>query len=386
MAATLVLASLLALVVPGLATGRPDDKAVLSALGMTVENTPNPVLGADRRNHLAYEITIINQSSSEVTLDRVQPRANGQTFGPALDPPELESQLRVNGTGGPEIPAGGSALLFMDVTYGKREPAPNRLSHGVTTTLVSPDGPGSNQVISFIGVPTRVHPTDAIEVAPPLRGSGWVAGNGCCNPINAHRGATLSIDGKVEVPERFAIDYVQLDDEDRLFQGPIGQNSSYAYFGDRIHSVAGGRVVGLQDGQAEQTPGSLPTGQTVQTAGGNYVVVKLDDDHYAFYAHMQPGSLRVEKGDRVRRGEVLGLLGNTGNTDAAHLHFHIMDGPSPLQSNGLPFVHPRFTGEGRVTDNAALASGAVTPVDPDALAGSFRSTMPLGDQVIDFGP
>jgi murein DD-endopeptidase MepM/ murein hydrolase activator NlpD len=144
-------------------------------------------------------------------------------------------------------------------------------------------------------------------------------------------------------------------------------------------------VVGVQDGLPEQTSGSLPSGQTVQTAGGNHIVVKLAPKRFAFYAHLQPGSLRVEKGDRVRRGQVLGLLGNTGNTDAPHLHFHIMDGPSPLRSNGLPFVHPCFKGQGLVTDEALLASGAVTPIDTQVLSGRFRSSMPMGLQVVDLG-
>ena len=82
---------------------------------------------------------------------------------------------------------------------------------------------------------------------------------------------------------------------------------------------------------------------------------------------------------------MLGLLGNTGNTDAPHLHFHIMDGPSPLQSNGLPFVYSRFTGRGHVTDEEALASGAVVPIDSGDLVGRFRDRMPMGLQVVDFG-
>jgi murein DD-endopeptidase MepM/ murein hydrolase activator NlpD len=52
--------------------------------------------------------------------------------------------------------------------------------------------------------------------------------------------------------------------------------------------------------------------------------------------------MTVGKGDRVRKRQLLGLLGNTGNSDGPHLHFHIMDGPSPLQPNGLPFVY--YTG------------------------------------------
>lgn len=378
-----VLAALVAVIAPGPASARPDDSAALSALGMVIEDAPIPVLGADGKNHLVYEITIINQSSSDVTLDRVQPRAGGAKFGPALDGPALADLLRVNAGEAPVIAAGGSALLFMDVTYGKKETAPKRLTHGLNTTLLGTGG-AEDQRINFIGVPTKVSRDEPLVVEPPLRGGNWVAGNGCCNPINAHRGATLSIDGTVHVPERFAIDYVQLDESGRLFEGPLAENSSYAYFGDPIHSATDGKVVATVDGLPEQTPGSLPEGQTVQTAGGNHVVIKIDDDHYAFYAHMQPGSLEVEKGDRVKAGTVLGKLGNTGNTDAAHLHFHIMDGPSPLQSNGLPFVFRRFAGTGHVTDEALLQSGDVVPIDPDDLAGTFRKAMPMGLQVNDF--
>jgi hypothetical protein len=210
-------------------------------------------------------------------------------------------------------------------------------------------------------------------------------GNGCCDPPNAHRGATLSINGTVHAAERFAIDFVQLGDNRATAQGDPGVTGSYGYFGDEIHSVAPGRVVGLQDGLPEATPGALPSGQTVQSAGGNYVVVDLGRGRYAFYAHMQPGSLKVKVGDRVTAGQVLGVLGNTGNSDAPHLHFHIMDGPSPLLSNGLPFVFTRFTGEGRVTDEVALATAQVTPVDTTALAGTHTKEMPLDLEVVGFG-
>jgi hypothetical protein len=372
----------IALVAAGPASARPDREAVLSPLGMVIEDPPRAVLGADGKNHLAYEITIINQTSSQVMIDRVQPRTRGKAFGAPLEGAALESLLRVNGDGGPVIPGGGSALLFMDVTYARRAATPRRLTHGFKLTLSAPPAP--DQKIAFVGVPTRVSRDRAVEVSPSLRGSGWVVGEGCCNPIKAHRGATLSIDGTVHGPERFAIDFVRLNDNGRLFEDPVDQLSSWAFYGDRIHAAAAGRVVGVQNGLPEQTPGALPTGQTVQTAGGNYVVVKIDEGHYAFYAHLQPGSLRVEKGDRVREGQVLGLLGNTGNSDGPHLHFHIMDGPSPLQSNGLPFVYTRFTGQGLIRDERALVDGEVVPIDSDVLAGEFRDRMPMGNQVIDF--
>jgi hypothetical protein len=372
-AATIVLCAVLA----AGASARPDEDAVLSPLAMQIADRPHPVLGADGVNHLVYEIRIVNQSPVDVTIDRVQPRADGDRFGPALDGDALASMF-IGSAVGSEIPAGGSAQLFMDVTYPRKADPPRRIAHGFNLTL--PD-----QKIAFRGVPTRVSRQEAMEVAPPLRGPGWVAGNGCCDETNAHRGAVLSIDGTIHVAERFAIDYVQLNEDDVLFSGARDDLANYGYFGAKIRSATDGKVVRVQDGLPEQVPGSLPSGQTVQTAGGNFMVVKADSDHYAFYAHMQPGSLRFEKGDRVRRGQVLGLLGNTGNTDGPHLHFHLMDGPSPLQSNGIPFVHPRFTGAGTVTNIGPIQEGATASIDPDALAGPMRHAMPLNNQLIEFG-
>jgi murein DD-endopeptidase MepM/ murein hydrolase activator NlpD len=94
--------------------------------------------------------------------------------------------------------------------------------------------------------------------------------------------------------------------------------------------------------------------------------------------------LRVKVGDKVKTGQVLGLLGNSGNTDSPHLHFHIMDGPSPLLSNGIPYVFTSFRGEGRLTDEDPLFKGGVVTIDKDALAGQHEKEMPLLDQVVSF--
>ena len=188
------------------------------------------------------------------------------------------------------------------------------------------------------------------------------------------------------MPERYAIDFVQMQPDLTLFTGPVDQLSSYPYFGDEIHAAAAGKVLAVVDGYPEQVPGpgNLPPGQTVQSAGGNHVVVDIGGGRYAFYAHMQPGSVAVAVGDRVRAGQVLGLLGNSGNTDGPHLHFHIMDSPSPLQSNGLPFTFTKFNGQGRITDIGPLQEGGVVPVDTSIWAGPQRKRMPLGDEVIAF--
>lgn len=364
------------------ASAGPDKTAVISPLGMSIEHAPQPVLGTDNLFHLAYEITIVNQAGKPTVINSVTARSGGKAIGAKLIGPDLGGLLRVNGIDSSTIPAGGSALLFMDVTYKSKKDKPKRLTHSFNLTF---DPGASNQNIQFSGVPTSVNQESPLVVQPPLRGKRWIAANGCCNPINAHRGATLSIDGTVHAPERFAIDFVQVQANGLLFNGPLADNNSYPYFGDSIHSATGGKVVHVQDGLKEQTPGSLDPNATVQTAGGNYVVVRVDSEHYAFYAHMQPGSPTVKKGDKVKPGQVLGKLGNTGNTDAAHLHFHIMDGPSPLQSNGLPFVYSKFSGSGLGTNVAEIQAGAPLKIDASKLKGNYVNRMPLGDQVINFG-
>ena len=93
---------------------------------------------------------------------------------------------------------------------------------------------------------------------------------------------------------------------------------------------------------------------TVQMAAGNHVVVDIGEGRFAFYAHMQPGSVRVKVGDTGQDQEqVLGLLGNSGNTDTPHLHFHVMDGPSPLVANGLPYVFTKLYRPGPADRRAA---------------------------------
>jgi hypothetical protein len=376
----------LAIIAPAtVARGAGDDTAVISPLGFAIAHVPNPVLGGDGRMHLAYEIRIANQTDLDVTLDSVQARANGKPIGRLYDAAAFATTLRTDaGPLGNTFGAGEGGTLFMDVSYPAQRKDPRQLRHAISLSFHPAGDPAAVTTQSFTGVRTAVGTEEAVEVEPPLRGDRWLVGNGCCAVPNAHRGATLAINGTIDVPERFAIDFVQLTPANALVEGPYDQLSSWPYFGHRIRAAADGEVVRIQDGLPEQVPGALPPGATVQTAGGNYVVVDIGEGRFAFYAHMQPGSLRVKIGDEVRAGQVLGLLGNTGNTDGPHLHFHVMDGPSPLRSNGLPYTFTRYRGQGVVTDEAPLFQGQAAPVDPGALAGKVRGRMPLNDQLIKF--
>ena len=71
----------------------------------------------------------------------------------------------------------------------------------------------------------------------------------------------------------------------------------------------------------------------------------LSDGHYAAYAHLRPGTLKVKVGDTVHAGDVLAHLGNTGNSSEPHLHFQVCDAPSFPASEGLPFAIDQYTYE-----------------------------------------
>ncbi|MGE5764222.1 MAG: M23 family metallopeptidase [Mycobacterium leprae] len=343
----------------------------------TVLAPPHPVLGADDRRHLAFEMQVVNLARKPLTVQRIDTLDAGT--GAVLasrDRADVAAALNRFGGGafGATLAAGGAGVAILDVALPPRARLPRSIVQRITTTYTTaPYRTGAASVAS----------DPAVVVRPPLRGARWVDLNGCCATATSHRSGTEPINGALHVPERFAIDFVRLDGSGRLFTGPANKLTSYRYFGTEVLSVADGVVVGIQDGLPENVPGHLPPVVTPQNAGGNYVVVDIGDRHFAFYAHLQPGSLRVTTGARVRRGQVLGLLGNTGNSDAPHLHFHVMDRPSPLASNGLPFRFESFDSLGTVTNPGDLFAGKPVRVG-GGLSGTHARQLPLNQQVVNF--
>jgi murein DD-endopeptidase MepM/ murein hydrolase activator NlpD len=86
---------------------------------------------------------------------------------------------------------------------------------------------------------------------------------------------------------------------------------------------------------------------TPDTAAGNFVILDIGGGHFVMYAHLRPGTLRVKTGDTVKRGDVIGLLGNSGNSTGPHLHFQVSNTDSPLATEGLPFVFDSYEVQSR---------------------------------------
>jgi len=238
-----------------------------------------------------------------------------------------------------------------------------------------------------VGAAVAVDRREVVVIGPPLLGEGYIAGDSCCDAVR-HTRAALPVNGRIRVAQRFAVDWEQLDAQGRIYNGPQQALTSYAIYGRPALAVADARVVSVVDGLPEQTPGSYPRGISLDQADGNSVVLDLGSQRFALYAHLQPGSITVKAGDRVQRGQVLGKVGNTGNSVAPHLHFHVMDGPSPLDADGLPYAIDSFwvTGHAAGTEAFDTAEARGTPlartaVDPPR---KVSNSLPMDLSIVRF--
>ena len=222
-----------------------------------------------------------------------------------------------------------------------------------------------------------------VALAAPLAGPGWVALASCCD--GPHRSAQ-AIDGELYLAQRFAIGLDLLDAQDQFSTGDPSLNTSYPSYGQPVFAVADATVARAVDRYLDQVVGET-VGVTLENADGNHVVLDLGAGRYAFYAHLEPGSVAVREGDQVRRGQQIGRLGNSGSSTGPHLQFHVMDGPSALASNGLPYVFVAFDLTGEIPPLAEAATyfeaRELMPISKEATSPR-RDARPLGSDVVTF--
>ncbi len=297
---------------------------------LRVPTPPTVVRGAGKR-FIVYELSIANQGESTASVQKIEVLGKGPLA--SFSGRELSATLPNS-----RISAGASVLAFLWVTLTDDADALSEpIRHRVTVDGQTVEG-------AEIGVAKEPVP----ELGAPLRGEGWRAVNGPANN-SPHRRADIPIDGQSYLAQRFAIDWVKVNANGSLSSGDRKDNRNYFGYGADILAVADSMVTGLKDGIPENVPGenSRAVPITLETVGGNYLILDLGGGRYAFYAHLQPGSLQVKVGDHVKRGQVLAKLGNSGNSTAPHLHFHVCDRNAPLQAQGMPYVLDAFEVRGK---------------------------------------
>jgi len=311
---------------------------------------PRPVLGSDGKYHLTYELQLTNANSFTWlinSLEVINADDHNQVYktfsGDTVTP---NNQIMPGRIPSDTLARSETSLFFITFTVDNKDDIPDKIVHVINITV-----PGGipDPFLAFLSLPrgtsdliqvfaeTKVPNINAAVMGPPLRGTKWVAADGCC--ISEHHvRAALPINGRFVIPQRFAVDWEKLNEDNRIFVGNPQDVNSYFAYGEDVLAVGEGRVVVSVDKYEDQVPGAFPVGIPLEEADGNHVVIDLGNGNYAFYTHLIKGSVAVKVGDFVTRGQVIGLLGNTGNSLVPHLHFHMMSGPSTFGSDGIPYM------------------------------------------------
>jgi hypothetical protein len=345
------------------APGAGAQGALPPTIDVTVPQPPVPA-SAGGKTHLVYELHVTNLGVSDLRLTRVDVVADDASarllaryatgeLNSVIDRPGITASAPSGAADLPpsapdrrSIGGGLRAVVRIWVTLDSAV-IPPALRHRVSVETTAPTGATVAGVVETWSMLVRRQPTLTLE--PPFRGGTWYAANGPSNS-SVHRRTLLAVHGRARIAQRFAIDWIKLGDDGTLFTGDPSRNESWHAYGQEVLAAADGIVTAVKDGIPDNTPLSparaVPI--TLETVAGNHVIVEHERGRYGLYAHLVPGSLLAKLGERVRRGQVLGRLGNSGNSDAPHIHFHLCDANSPLGCEGLPYVMERFEVLGRL--------------------------------------
>jgi hypothetical protein len=197
-----------------------------------------------------------------------------------------------------------------------------------------------------------------VMIGFPLRGE-WLAPNTPGKKIPSH--------GTDQLGERYAFDFLQVDWTrtgrpfyrtnllQYLFFG-VALNKCYAW-GQEVYAPCDGEIIKTEDGYKERSMVNLfadlsvafknahsfnPEKDDIRTVAGNYIIMKCADHVYAAFAHLQTGSITVSAGQAVKKGDIIGKVGHSGNSTAPHLHFQLMDSSNILSANGIPCAFEQY--------------------------------------------
>ncbi|HEY9758440.1 MAG TPA: M23 family metallopeptidase [Oculatellaceae cyanobacterium] len=328
-----------------------------------VRNTiePIPYEGTDGKYHLVYEIEILNAWNGKATVNSItvvdadKPERSfltlsGKNLTESLTPVGQHAE-------GTVLNPSTMGIGFIYLTFNNKSEIPTRLCNRVESSIKLKTRFALSDVPPSIiceSEPLIVQNTAVRVLAPPVQGTKWIAANASSN-TSSHRRALIPLNNGLFLSQRFAIDFMKLNDDDQVVKGDLSKCESYPCYGLKALAAADGVVIEAVDKYSDQVPGKV-VGVTAESIAGNHVVIDFGDDQQALYAHLKPGTVKVHVGDRVVRGQEIGLIGNTGNTSAPHLHFHLMHGKQPLVGSGIPVYFGAFQYRGSAKTVAELFS------------------------------
>jgi murein DD-endopeptidase len=346
----------------------PARAPVIQSVDLLVPFPPVPFNQASSLQ-LVYELHITNFLAVDVSLNAVRVKhGDGQILAEYKD---SDLQRRIvrpglrNDHATPQIVGPGArTVVNFWIALPVGSPPPASVNHLVELDVVRASG--SVRTVVEGGV-SAVSSQSVATLDPPLRGGPWVA---IYDPLlkGGHRTAIYTVTGRARIPGRFAIDFITLPPAGVMVRNPTVRPDNWNGFGSDVLAVADGVVVAALDDSLDWAAQPVAP----ENASGNYVAIDIGSGRFAFYEHLQRGSVAVKAGQRVRRGQVIARLGSSGSTSIGpHLHFHVADANSLLAAEGLPFVFRQFVHLGGYASIDALVNG----LTPSLTAGERQAAL-----------
>jgi hypothetical protein len=387
----------------GTGAATPAPGAQFTPLTAAVLTQPTPFAATDGKTHLSYELLTTSSlpSSTRLRLDRVDVRdarthrvvgsLRGQALAEAANPvgdplPGADAYTPPPPAPTPTVIEGSQQwIIWLDLVLDRGRPVPKVLEHRLSGAVLAPSG---SSPFEETVQPTRTSGVPPLNLNAPVRPGTWYSSESCCGNTH-HRRGLAPINGRFYVPQRFAIDWYRVGEQGQTWEGDPARLTSYLSYRQPVVASTGGTVVEVQDGIPDNTPPVTPPVPPIEETVGNHVTVEVAPGRYLLYAHLKPGSLRVREGDRVETGQVLGRIGNSGNSTTPHLHFQVMTTPEFFPTDSPPFTFRKFRVVGQVEpriwdDNLGLQPTGVLPITPSPYEGWHRARYPLDREILEF--
>ena len=312
---------------------------------MTVPVAPVPVASTDGVN-IAYELELKTPGDMILVPEKIEviDPASGKTiytpdaevlkktFQRVANPPPTAAEM-MNGT--LKVPVPRISIWFKV----SPDAVPDKLIHRLTLNRTASGLPPVGITGGEVAVRKDLEP---VVLGSPVRGAGWVAME-TTEPTTHHFLMPVTINGVTTVDQRYAQDWFYIDPvTGQTSNGNVTLAMDFLGYGKELYAVADGTVVDVRDDMPDNGIYKVPP-FSFSTGPGNNVIIDIGNNKYACYVHAIPGSIRVKKGDTVKEGQVIALLGNSGQSDIPHLHFEVVTGkPIIMGGEGYPFVFRSF--------------------------------------------
>ncbi len=183
-----------------------------------------------------------------------------------------------------------------------------------------------NKVIGLLFLPHKpdipVPEKHRTEMSLPFKGRWLVLWGGDTKELNIHHDATN---------QKFAFDFLGVDENGKTHKGDGKVNEDYFAFGREVLAPADGIVTDVINGVRDNVPGSM----NPSSALGNAVFIQHREHEVSVLAHLKLDSITVKVGDKVKKGQIIGRCGNSGNSSEPHIHYHLQNTPVIQDGTGI---------------------------------------------------